>query len=106
MSRSIEISDSTYSALEAVAAAEGTTPARWLAAHLPDLLASAEPSTTEDTASPDAAATDAGGERPKSLAELIAGRVGGFRSGRGDLAERHSELFAEGMLEKRRLGTL
>lgn len=105
MSRSIEVSESTYSALEAAAAAEGTTADEWLDAHLADMLPHAEPVVHADPVQP----PDGSGEtEPKSLLDLLmrAGLVGVFNSGRGDLAERHGELFAEGMLEKRRMGTL
>jgi hypothetical protein len=81
----------TFAALEEAASACGTTPEGWIAANLPPVLAMQPgskglPSTT--------------------LAERFAALVGGFRSGRDDLSERHSELFAEGMEEKRRTGTL
>lgn len=105
MSRSIEIADGTYAQLEAVAAIEGTTPDRWLDAHLPDVLPPAEPLVDAGYAE----VRDTSDEtEPKSLLDLLmrAGLVGGFRSGLGDLAERHSEYFMEGMLEKRRMGTL
>lgn len=107
VSRSITVSESTYSALEAAAAAEGTTPDWWLEVHLPDLLPPGEPFVTADPAQPRNADSSEADE-PKSLLDLLirAGGVGGFRSGRSDLSERHSELFAEGMLEKRRMGTL
>lgn len=106
MSGSIEVSESTYLALEAAATAEGTTPDRWLEAHLPDLLPPGEPFVAADSAQPRNAGS--GEAEPKSLLDLLiqAGGVGGFHSGRSDLSERHSELFAEGMLEKRRMGTL
>ena len=96
MSRSIEIADSTYSQLEAAAAAEGTTPDQWLAARLSDVLPPVKPSefvTGENGA-------------PRTLYDLIKHRVGNFSFDCTDLAERHSEYFAEGVLEKRRMGTL
>lgn len=149
MSQSIEVSDRTYSAIEAAATAEGTTPERWLDVHLAELTP--VPQSTE-------AVGDAGvvelpqlepfagdATAPRSLYDLIKHRVGNvsfdytdlaehhsedlasssrgevshevlterFRSlvqraeclG-GDLSVRHSESFAEGMLEKRRMGSL
>ena len=43
---------------------------------------------------------------PRSLYDLIKHRVGTCSLGYTDLAERHSEYFMEGMLEKQRTGTL
>jgi hypothetical protein len=43
---------------------------------------------------------------PRTLYDMIKHRVGNFSSGYTDLAERHSEYFTEGLLEKRRMGTL
>jgi len=86
---SIDLPDPVRVALEEAASASGNTPAGWIAAHLPSatLPQCDEPSS-------------------KTPAERFAALVGGFRSEHGDLAERHSELFMEGLLEKRRLGHL
>lgn len=110
MSQSIEVSDRTYSAIEAAATAEGTTPGRWLDVHLVELIP--DPQSTE-------AVRDAGvvelpqlepfagdADAPRSLYDLIKHRVGTCSLGYTDLAERHSEYFMEGMLEKQRTGTL
>jgi hypothetical protein len=35
MSRTVELSDAVYAALEQAAGADGTTPADWIAAHIP-----------------------------------------------------------------------
>ena len=91
MSRSVELPDSVYDALEAVASASGTTPAGWIAAKLP--------STTDTPPEPEPASDE-------TLEDGFEDYIGLFNSGRGDLAERHSELFLEGLLEKRRTGTL
>ena len=96
MSRSIEVTESTYSALEAAAAAEGATPDKWLDTHLPDVIAAAEPTelaTGEDGAS-------------RTLYDRMKHLIGTVSLDYTDLAERHSEYFAEGMLEKHRQGTL
>lgn len=42
----------------------------------------------------------------RTLADRLAGRIGRIRSGRSDLSERASELFGEGLLEKKREGRL
>jgi len=88
MSRSIDLPDSVYAALEEAAAASGTTPADWIAAHLPQPAPTVEP--------------ECDGQPPLTLADEFAGRVGLLSSGRSDLSERVSELFAEGMVEKHR----
>jgi hypothetical protein len=90
MSRSVDLPDSVYAALEEAAASSGTTPAGWIGASLP--TSDAHP---DDESAP-----------PGMLAERLAGLVGLVRSGRNDLAERHSELFLEGMVEKQGTGHL
>ena len=90
--RMIEVSEDVYRELEEEALAIGTTPAEWIAARLPDRSPAPEP------------AGDA--QPPRTLADEFAGRVGRLSSGRSDLSERVSELFAEGMVEKRRAGRL
>jgi hypothetical protein len=116
MNRSIDLPEDVFAALEEAATASGTTPVEWIAARLPQSAPAVEP--------------ECEGQSPRTLADELAGRVGllasgppipegtptpaerfaalvgGFRSERGDLAERHSELFMEGLLEKRRLGHL
>lgn len=88
MSRSVDLPDSVYTALEEAAATCGTTPAEWIAAQLPQPAPAIEP--------------ECDGQPPRTLAERLKGRVGLICSGRRDLSERHSELFAEGMVEKHR----
>jgi hypothetical protein len=87
---SVHLPACIFTALEETALASGTTPAGWIAAALPR---SAAPADGEDAP-------------PGTLAERLAGLVGLIRSGRNDLAERHSELFLEGLLEKQRTGHL
>jgi hypothetical protein len=89
MSRSVDLPDSVYAALEAAATSSGTTPVGWIAERLPQ---PAPASRMESEGSPSS-----------TLAERFAGLVGGFRSGRGDLSEHHSELYAEGVVEKHRV---
>jgi hypothetical protein len=88
MSRSIDLPDSVYTALEEAAVAAGTSPAEWIAAQLPDLAPAIEPERE--------------GLPPRTLAERFEGRVGLIRSGRRDLSEHHGELIADGMVEKHR----
>jgi hypothetical protein len=113
MSRSVDLPDSVYTALEAAATACGTTPAEWISARLPQPTSAIEPEYE--------------GQPPRTLADEFAGRVGLFSSSerpqrtlaerfegylglvsldRTDLAARSSELFAEGMEEKHRDGRL
>jgi hypothetical protein len=89
--RAVRLPASTFTALEEAARATGTTPEGWIAANLPPTLVTSE---------------DEENAPPGTLAERLVGLVGLIRSGRNDLAERHSELFMEGLLEKRRTGTL
>lgn len=96
MNRSIEVSESTYSALEAAAAAEGTTPEEWLAARLPEPVRSVQ--------STEAATVEEG--TPGTLYDRMKHLIGTVSLDYTDLAERHSEYFAEGMLEKQRQGVL
>src|SRR5687768_999218 len=88
MSRSIDLPDSVFAALEEAATASGTSPAEWIAAHLPQPAPTVEP--------------ECDGQPPRTLADEFAGRVGGFSSGRSDLSERVSELYGQGMVEKHR----
>ena len=70
MSQSLDLPDPLYDALKRAAESSGTTPAGWIAAHLPgenDDLASAGAGT---------------------LADLFAGHTGVIRSGHGTLSER------------------
>jgi len=113
MSRSVELPEAVYAALEEAAAASGTTPAEWIAARVPQPAPALEPESE--------------GQPPRTLADEFAGRVGLFSSSeqsrrtlaerfegylglvsldRTDLAARASELFAEGMEEKHRDGRL
>jgi hypothetical protein len=88
MSRSVDLPDSVYAALEEAATAAGTSPAEWIASQLPQPAPTVEP--------------ECDGQPPRTLAERLEGYIGLVHSGRGDLSERVSELFAEGMVEKHR----
>lgn len=93
MSRMLELPDPVYAALSKAAAACGLTPAGWIAAHLPETGASTQPLSSV--------------ERPQTLADLFAGRVGQIDSGGGErLSEDTGERFAEHLEDKRRAGRL
>jgi hypothetical protein len=84
MSRILELPEPVYDALESVAAANGTTPVGWIAAHLP-LRA--------------AMATDGA----RTLADVFAGRTGRIASGgKEKLSECGSKRFADDLELKRR----
>lgn len=83
MSRSVELPDSDFERLEEAAAAEGVTPAEWIAERLP--------------ACPEAQACG-NGKPAKTLADLFAGHIGRFSSGHGrprieDLRESFGEYL-------------
>jgi hypothetical protein len=92
MSKSIEFSDEVYSRIEEAASATGNTVAEVVAARFPKKC---PPPTINGSA-----------ESPRTLADLLEGLIGVVSLDRTDLAERHSELFAEGMEEKHRQGHL
>jgi hypothetical protein len=88
MSRSVELPEPVYRALEQAAAARGMTPAAWIAAHLP-------PEVPTPAVS-----------RPGTLAERMAPYLGVVDSGIGNLSDNTGAKFADGMEEKRRTGRL
>ncbi len=90
MSQNLEIPDPVYDALQQAAAASGTTPVGWIVAHLP----AAESAPAEAT------------NGAKSLADLFAGHIGGFSSGKGNLSTNSGEIITEYLLQKRREGRL
>lgn len=92
MNRSIELPESICAAIERAAAVEGTTPVEWLVANVP---------------SPRSGVCAQGDElAPEILAERFRALVKRAERLGGGLSERHGELFAEGMEEKRRMGNL
>lgn len=83
MSQPLELPDPVFDALSIAAAASGTTPAGWIAAHLPE----AKPATANSA---------------KTLADLFAGRTGRIASGgRIPLSEACGERFTD-VLERKR----
>lgn len=90
MSRTIELPDPVYTALQEAASASGLTPAAWIAAHLPS---APQPAGEE--------------EPPRMLADRFAGRVGRINSGgRERLSEASGDSFAAHLEAKRRAGNL
>jgi hypothetical protein len=90
MSRIVELPDPIFDALEQAASASGTTPAGWIAAHLP---IQNDPANSTNGA--------------KSLADLFAGHIGGFSSGGKEcLSENTGERFTDYVEQKRREGRL
>ncbi len=88
MSQPLELPDLIYDALSQAAAASGTTPAGWIAAHLPP----AQPSASNGA---------------KTLADLFAGRTGRVASGSQEvLSENCGERFADHLERKRSEGRL
>jgi hypothetical protein len=89
MSQFLELPDPVFDALQQAAGASGTTPVGWISAHLPD--------QTETEAKDEA----------KSLADLLAGRIGLVRSGGKEaLSENCGERFTDYLEQKRREGRL
>lgn len=94
----IEFSEQDFAAIERAAAAEGIPVDEWVVAHLPLNGSCAE--SHASSPSPE-------GKPAKTMADLLAGRVGVIRSGGdGRLSEKHSEVFAELLEEQRRAGRL
>jgi len=88
MSRSVDLPDSVYAALEEAATSSGTTPAEWIAARLPQPAPPIPP--------------ECEGKLPRTLADSWAGYIGRFSSDCGDLSERVSEVYGEALMEKHR----
>ena len=89
MSQKLEIPDPIFDALHQAAAASGTTPVGWIAAHLPP---AADKSTQKEA---------------KSLADLLAGHIGTVHSGGKEaLSQNCGERFTDYLVQKRREGRL
>jgi hypothetical protein len=84
--RVVEVPEDVYHGLQEEALASGTTPAEWIAAHLSQPATAVQP--------------ECEGQPPSTLVDGWAGYIGRFSSGCGDLSERVSEIYAEGMMEK------
>jgi hypothetical protein len=96
MSKTIEVSDQDYARIQDAAAADGIPLDAWVVANLPlngrGSLPTAPASTNDKPA--------------RTMADVLAGRVGLIDSGDGRLSEHHSEIFGEILEEKRREGRL
>lgn len=90
MSKSLELPDPLFDALERAAITSGTTPAGWIAARLPS-----EESPKEN------------GARPQSLADAMAEHIGTVHSGGKEaLSQNCGERFTDYLVQKRREGRL
>jgi hypothetical protein len=103
MSQIIELPEPVYGALQQAAREAGVTPQAWIAArlaegkHPTDLAEGKNPTETNQGATP----------APKTMADLLAGRVGRFHSGgQKKLSEQCGEQFTDYLEAKRRAGTL
>lgn len=94
----IQFSEKHYTAIKNAADKDGMPVDEWVITHLPLNLDAQQPA--EALPVPPAKAA-------RTMADALAGRVGLFDSGGdGMLSERHSELFAEYLEEKRKAGRL
>jgi hypothetical protein len=92
MSRSIELSNEDYANLEHAAERERVTPAEWVARRIPKRR---EPLTCAD------------GTPARTMADVLAGRIGLFSSGNGQpSSDDLRESFAEYLEQKHREGHL
>lgn len=87
MSRTLELPDDVYEAVERAAAARGLTPVAWVAAHLPP----APPPKRSEA---------------KTLADEFEGYIGVIASGRTDLSADTGKQFADLLEEKYRDGRI
>ncbi|HET7462606.1 MAG TPA: hypothetical protein VFJ82_15235 [Longimicrobium sp.] len=104
MSRTIELPDDVYARVEEAASASGNSVAEVIATRFPAL--GIDPCSNGSTDEGKNSCANGAPHPPRTLADEFAGRVGLVSSGRGDLARRAGELFAEGMAEKKREGRL
>jgi len=80
MSRSVELPDPVYAALEAAASASGTTPAAWIAAQFP--------STTDAPPRPESACDE-------TLGDAWSDYIGLFNSGGSNPSSGYDEMFRD-----------
>lgn len=94
MDDQIQLPHDVYERLVEAAHNEGTTPLGWIEERLP--FPKRDPAGQERSAI-----------KPKNMLEALGDYVGSFKSdGALRASERHGELFAEGMEQKRRQGRL
>ena len=102
MSKMIEFSDGDYAEIHEAASAAGMTPDEWIVARL---IAPREIPEEGAAAQSEPPGVDA--KPAKTLADLIAGRIGRFNSGNGEPPiEALRDSFGEYLEEKHRNGTL
>ena len=94
MSKTIKVSDEDFVRIRNAAAAEGLPMGAWVVAHLP-------------LETKPAVVPSAGGRPAKTMADLLAGRVGVIGGGaESRLAEAHGEVFADMLEGQHRAGRL
>jgi hypothetical protein len=109
MDDQLNLPHDVYTRLVDAAQNEGTTPVGWIEQRLPTAECECDKGKPERNVE---YLTDERLEQMrkegKTMRDLLGDLIGCIHSGRGDLraSERHSELFAEGMEEKRRQGRL
>ena len=92
MSQFLELPDDVFAAVQDAAAEAGTTPATWVAAKLPPRPAPSD-------------AAPAAGAPPRTLADLLAGRIGSVKgTGVNNSSENAGEQFADYLVAKHRGG--
>ena len=98
MSKTIEFSDQDYARIQEAADADGMPLGPWVVANLP---------LAKNGAEPPAASPCTNGKPARTMADVLAGRVGVINTGGAErLSERHSEVFGEMLEEQRRAGRL
>ena len=104
MDDQLSLPHDVYTRLVDAAQSEGTTPAGWIQQRLP--CDNCKPGSSGVAELTDERLEEMR-KQGKSMLDLLGDLVGSVRSG-GQLraSERHSELFAQGMEEKRRQGRL
>lgn len=94
----IEFSEQDFASIERAAAAEGVPVDEWVVANLP--LNGSRAESADAPPSPEA-------KPAQTMADLFAGRLGGFNSGTGQPSSNHIGMsFAEYLEEKHRAGRL
>lgn len=95
----IEFSEQDFAAIERAAAAEGIPVDEWVVTHLPLNGSRAD--------APDASPSCGEAKPVRTMADLFAGRLGGFNSGSGRPSSNDiGDSFAEYLEEKHRAGRL
>ena len=115
MSRSVELSDEEYAHLERAAEVEGITPAEWVARRIPTWAIEPEPCSNGTPARTMAdvlagrigAFSSGNGPKPATMAERLAGRTGLFSGSNGlPSSDNVAQSFAEHLEAKQREGRL